>query len=300
MKKLLSLVLCVVILCSCSNSVSYESEKLSVVATIFPHYDIARRVAGEKADIRMLIKPGAESHTFEPSASDIISISNADVFLYTGPDMEPWAEKITGAAGKKTNVVCLSSCVELKETNYEHGSHMHKSDPHIWTSPLNAIKITQTISDAFCGADPANAAEYMKNSSEYIEELKMLDAEFREIVSSGKRKKIIFGGRFALRYFAEEYGITVSAAFDSCMSEAEPGAGTVAALTDEIRKEKIPVIYYEELTEPKTAVAIGESTGAKPLLLHSCHNVSKEEFEKGITCLDLMKQNAINLREGLN
>lgn len=298
MKKLLLLILCVAVsLCGCGNKIPEADEGLSVVATIFPHYDFARRVAGDLANIKLLIKPGAESHTFEPSAQDIISISEADVFLYTHSDMEPWAERIISTAGENTEVVRLADSVELAEM---HEGHNHKHDPHIWTSPLNVIKMVEKISEVFSEKDPDNSEAYKKNASEFIEELKALDSEFRKIVSEAKRKKIVFGGRFALLYFAEEYGLTVSAAFDSCISESEPGAGTVARLTDEIRNEKIPVIYYEELTEPKTAMAIGESTGAKPLLLHSCHNVSKEEFEKGIGYLDLMKQNVINLREGLN
>jgi len=115
----------------------------------------------------------------------------------------------------------------------------------------------------------------------------------------GKRSEIIFCSRFALYYFAKEYGLSYKAAFDSCSSETEPSARTVAGLIKEIKDKKIPVIYYAEIEDPKVAKSISAETGTKLLLFHSCHNVTKEELESGVTYLSLMKQNAENLKEGL-
>ena len=138
------------------------------------------------------------------------------------------------------------------------------------------------------------------SAAEYKERLDALDERFSEVVETGKRREIVFGGRFALHYFAERYGLTCISAFDSCSGETEPSAGAVAQIIRAIETDGVPVIYYEELTDPKVARSIAEETGAKPLLLHSCHNVSREELQNGATYLSLMEQNVENLREGLN
>ena len=150
------------------------------------------------------------------------------------------------------------------------------------------------IAAALCAADPENAGEYQTAAAEYKGRLDALDERFSEVVETGKRREIVFGGRFALHYFAERYGL------DSCSGETEPSAGAVAQIIRAIETDGVPVIYYEELTDPKVARSIAEETGAKPLLLHSCHNVSREELQNGATYLSLMEQNVENLREGLN
>lgn len=267
-----------------------KSDKLQIVATLFPQYDFARQIAGEKAEVTLILPPGVESHSYEPTPSDIVKINNADVLLYTGENMEAWAQKIIDAmenSGSKTLVLDVSKGIE------------HGHDPHIWTDPLFAKKMAANILDALCQEDPVQADYYRENAEQYNKELDALDAEFRTIAANGKRNEIIFGSRFALYYFAKRYGLNYEAAFDSCSSETEPSAKTVANLIEEIREEQIPVIYYAEMEEPKAARSISEETGAEMLLFHSCHNVTREELEQGATYLSLMKQNAENLKKGL-
>lgn len=297
-----------------------DSTKINIVATLFPQYDFARAIAGDKADVVLLMPPGVEAHSFEPTPSDIISINNSDLFLYTGKYMEVWSDRIIQGMDKsKSVVVDVSEGIDLVKTEdieaeheHEHEDlaendeeegeeheHEHVYDPHIWTSPVIAKAMVNNILNAICRIDPDNAEYYSDNAEKYLGELDQLDKEFRDIVKQGKRNELIFGSRFALYYFAHEYGLDYEAAFDSCSTETEPSAKTVAHLIEEIKEEKIPVIYYAEIAEPKVAKSISEETGAEMLLFHSCHNVTREEMKQGATYLSLMRQNADNLREGL-
>ncbi|MGI5966873.1 MULTISPECIES: metal ABC transporter substrate-binding protein [Anaerotruncus] len=286
--------------------------RLRIVTTLFPQYDFARQLAGERAEVTLLLPPGVESHSYEPTPADIIKIANADLFVYTGQYMEPWAQNILDGVEMGGDVLDISTGIVLDpedhdhagETETEHAAHADHGhggyDPHIWTDPVNARQMVQNLADALCAADPEGEAFYRGNERDYLEALAALDREFSEIVSHGKRREIVFGGRFALHYFAERYGLDYTAAFDSCSHETEPSAQVLARIIDTIGRERIPVIYYEELTDPKVARAISEETGAKMLLLHSCHNVSRDELREGATYLSLMRQNAENLKEGLN
>ena len=252
-----------------AESPQKSSDKLQIVATLFPQYDFARQIAGEKADVSMLLLPGADSHSYDPSASDILKISDADLFLYTGKYMEPWAEQVISA--------------------------LAESDVKV----VDAVQMTDTILSALCEVDSQNASYYTTNAADYQDQLKQLDQSFRDVVRGAVRTEIIFGSRFAMHYFVKEYGLTCYSAFDSCTAESEPSAKGLSDLVEKIKTDQIPVVYYEELSDPKIAQTLAEETGCQILLLHSCHNVSKQEFEDGVTYLDLMKQNVENLKQGL-
>jgi zinc transport system substrate-binding protein len=230
-----------------------------------------------------------------------VRINDSDLFIYTGKYMEAWSEKIIDSmkdAESKSLVLDVSQGVDLVKDEDPDAEHTY--DPHIWTDPLIARQMVLNIRDALCRVDPANAGYYTENAAKYNQQLDALDAEFRAVVSGGKRNEIIFGSRFALYYFTKEYGLKYEAAFDSCSSETEPSPKTVGLLIDKVKQDKIPVVYYAEIEDPKVARSISEYTGAKLLLFHSCHNVTKQELENGATYLSLMKQNAENLKEGLN
>ena len=294
-----------------------KSNQIIIVATLFPQYDFARQIAGDKAEVTLLLPPGVESHSYEPTPSDIIRINESDLFIYTGKNMEAWSQKIIDGmveTGSKSLVLDVSRGIKLETTETleeeleqtpegtkadHEADHEHLYDPHIWTDPLMAKEMVSNIETALCQLDPVNAEYYKENAESYRMELDGLDEELRAIVSNGNRKEIVFGSRFALFYFAKRYGLEYEAAFDSCSAETEPSAKTVAELMARIKEENIPVIYYAELEDPKVAKSISEETGAKMLLLHSCHNISKKELEKGETYLSLMEQNARNLKEGL-
>lgn len=284
-----------------------DSGKLQIITTLFPQYDFARQIAGDLAEVTLLLPPGTEAHTYEPSPADIIKIQKADVFIYTGKYMERWAEGIIGGLDQtKTHVLDVSEGVSLVEEAEEPGhteedsaAHTHQLDPHIWTSPYNAVIMAEHIRDALCAADPTHTQAYTQNAAVYIEQLLQLDSDFQALADGAAHKKIMFGGRFAMYYFAQRYGIDYDAAYDSCSSETEPGARLVANIIDQMKAEGIGVVYYEEMSNHAVADSIAAETGAKALLLHSCHNVTKEELAGGATYLSLMRQNYENLKEGL-
>lgn len=282
-----------------------RNEKTSVVATIFAPYDFAREITGEEADVTMLLPPASESHSFEPTPQDIIKIQNCDVFIYVGGESDKWVEEILSSMDTaKMKIVTLMDCVDLVAEEIVEGMEAEEEegvtyDEHIWTSPQNAKRIVQKISGALCEADEANASSYRQNTAAYLEKLDDLDANFRSAVSGAVRKTIVFGDRFPFRYFADVYGLDYFAAFPGCSTETEPSAATIAFLIDKVRTETIPVVFHAELSNKKMAETISEATGAKVLLLHTCHNISKADFEGGANYLDLMTQNVEALKEAL-
>lgn len=314
MKRLISIFLTFLFLlgtlCGCDTGAKKtdknDSDKLQIVATLFPQYDFARQIAGEKAEITLLLPPGMESHSFEPTPGDIIAIQESDIFLYTGDQMEPWVTNIASNAPDSLLVADLSEGITLCKENHDHETeevshegHNHEYNPHIWTSPVLAMKMVENVTQALCQADPVNEDFYQENARNYLTKLHNLDQSFREIVSEGQQDTLYIGSRFSLYYFMEEYGLHYVAAYDSCEEEAEPSIKRVVSMIESMRDSHVTAIYYEELVEPYIANTIAEATDAEPLLFHTCHNLSKDELESGATYLSLMEQNAKNLKKGL-
>ena len=492
MKRIVSIVLCVLFVfapAACGDATdSANSGKINVVATIFAPYDFAREIAGDKANITMLLPPGSESHSFEPSPLDIIRIQNCDAFIHVGGESDEWVKNVLSTMEtSKMKVVTLMDCVEvveevivegMQEEGHEHAEesftaedvkdrnlsdwegdwqsvyphlmdgtlapvmkhkaeagnktaeeyfkqykagyetnvdriviegdfitfytgskpakaryvycgpainkeedgslwvrykfeaaeaidgapkyilfsdHLHvpkksehfhiysgnenfdvfiadanpvnyptyypsaltkdelvaemlghdhghdeaEYDEHVWTSPRNAKLIVQKISDTLCEIDPANADAYSKNSAAYIASLDELDVKFQNVVNKAARKTIVFGDRFPFRYLADAYGLKYFAAFPGCSTETEASAKTVAFLIDKVKEEKIPVVFHIELSNKKMAETISEETGAKVLLLHACHNITRDDLTSGVSYLKLMTQNVEALREAL-
>jgi zinc transport system substrate-binding protein len=488
---LLSALLLTAALSQCGSAADVkEAKKLSVVTTIFPQYDFARAVAGGNADITMLLRPGAESHSYDPTPQDILKIKNCDVFIYGGGESDEWVKGVLESLDtSKMRIISLMDCVEAVEeeivegmqdeeeghghdeaftredvrdraltdwlgdwqsvytylldgslnpvmehkaesgektakeyyeeyrahyvtdvervvitadsmTFYRNGvpataryayggtgitvieedghlwvrykfeaignppagapkyimfsDHLHapaktehfhiyasdnsfdelmadtdpvnyptyyamdltkdelvaemigheheeeaEYDEHVWTSPRNVKIIAQKISDAMSEADPANAAVYKDNTAAYQKELDKLDAAFSDVMKGASRKILVFGDRFPFRYFADAYGLKYFAAFPGCSTETEASAATVAFLIDKVRAEKIPVVFHIELSDEKIADTICESTGAKKLLLHASHNISRNDFQRGATYIEIMTANVGALREAL-
>jgi zinc transport system substrate-binding protein len=188
--------------------------------------------------------------------------------------------------------------VEGMEDDEDEGEDV-AYDEHVWTSPPNAMLIVNAITELLCEADPANAGFYWEKTIAYIEKLADLDTAFREVTMGAKRSTIVFADRFPFRYFADAYGLSYFAAFPGCSTETEPSAATVAFLINKIKVEKIPVVFHLELSNERMANTISEETGAKKLLLHAAHNISKRDFDSGLGYLDLMRRNVENLREAL-
>jgi zinc transport system substrate-binding protein len=291
-----------------------QEQGVSVVTTIFPPYDFVRAVSGGKVHVTMLLKPGAESHSYEPSPQDIISIRNCAVFICVGGESEDWVDRVLNsmdepALAKKT-IIRLMDCVDvveeeiiegMEEEEKEAGEETEKEyDEHVWTAPQNVKLIMETIAAALCETDPANAVFYRENAAVYAAELDTLDEHFRAVTASAVRKTLVFGDRFPFRYFADAYGLDYYAAFPGCSTETEPSAATVAFLINKVRSEHIPVVFHIEFSNELMADAICEASGAKKRLLHSVHNVSRDDRDAGLTYLDLMNRNAEALKEALN
>lgn len=296
--------------------------RLNVVTTLFPYYDFARQIGGERINLTLVIPAGMDSHSFEPTPADMRTIQSADILLSNGGAMEHWLEEVLDAidTGGMT-VVTMMDHVDVVEEELvegmEDGGHDHEEDSkdyidhdgheaeieydeHIWTSPVNAMKLTEVIRDTLMQADPDNAEEYRENADAYLAELTELDAGFKEVSDARVRNLMVVGDKFSFRYLADQYKFDYRAAFSGCSTDTEPSAKTIAYLIDKIREEQIPVVYYLELSSHRVAEIIGEETGAEPLLLHSCHNVTRAQFDSGITYAKLMRQNIENLRKGLD
>ncbi len=329
MRRIMAIVLALALLTAlagCAAAPEADSGKLQVVATLFPYYDFARAIGGEDAEVTLLVAAGREAHSFEPTPLDVIKVWRSDVFLYNGGESEAWVEEILDAAGENIReTVAIMDGLELLEEEMAEGmqesasAHDHHDDhdeqdhdehddhddeeieydEHVWTSPVMACGICETIRDALCRADPAHAEGYTARAEDYMAKLQDLDAQFREVVAQGRRSTLVFGDRFPLLYFCRTYGLDYRAAFQGCAADTEPRLGTLQYLIDYVGQEEIPVVYTIELSSHKIADAIAETTGAAVLTFESCQTVSRADFAAGCTYLDLMERNVAALREGL-
>ena len=295
---------------------------------LFPYYDFVRQVAGDQVELSLVIPAGMDSHSFEPTPRDIRTMQEADVIIANGGAMEHWVDQVVDSFDREDQTVVImmdhvdaveEEIVEGMEHSDEGHGHVHvhedgeedghleedesqyeiEYDEHIWTSPVNAMRMVDVIAETLTERDPDHGAMYQAGAAAYLEELERLDKEFREVRDSAVHDMIVMGDKFPLRYFADTYGLRYRAAFSGCSSDTEPSARTIAYLIDKVKEEGLPVIYYLELSSHRVAEIIGEETGAVPLLFHSCHNVTRRQFEEGVTYLELMEQNVKNLREGL-
>jgi zinc transport system substrate-binding protein len=263
--------------------------------------------------LTMLLPPGAESHSFEPTPRDIIAVQNCDLFIYVGGESDDWVGRILDSMDTtRMRIITLMDCVDVveevivegmeePEEEVEEGEEGEEAeyDEHVWTSPANAVLIVRKIAGVLEELDAVNAALYERNTAAYIEKLQKLDGDFRTLVNGAVRKTLVFGDRFPFRYFADAYGLDYYAAFPGCSTETDCSAATIAFLIDKVRAEKIPVVFHIELSNENIARAIAEETGAKNLLLHAVHNITKRDFDNGAGYYDLMSRNLATLHEAL-
>ena len=333
---ILALLLGTVTGCAAQEPDQTGDGKMKIVTTIFPPYDFARAVigSGETADIKMLLSPGEEVHSYEPTPLDIREIQACDLFIYVGGENDVWVERILeNMGGERPQTLSLLEVTDTlaeeivegmmeergghdheaeehdHETEDHDNGHVHsgdsseaeheEADEHVWTSPVKAAEITEAIARKIAQIDPEHAETYLKNAKAYEEQILELDAQYRQIAENAARKTIVFGDRFPIRYFAEEYGLDYFAAFPGCSSEAEPSASTLAFLIDKVKEEEIPVVFTIEFSNGNIARAICESTGAEQRRFETCHNVTKEQMDSGATYVSLMTGNLESVREAL-
>ena len=307
-KWIILLLCCALALTGCGQREAQEEEdgRLRIVATVFPAYDFARAAAGELADVRLLLPPGTESHSYEPTPADILAVQECDLFLYLGGESDAWVETILAAADRQGTDLKMLDCVDLLEEETTEGmeteEHGHgpgdvvEMDEHVWTSPKNAAAITRAIGQTLGQVDPAHAEDFAAGAEAYAGELEALDREFADFFASRPDGVLVFGDRFPLRYFAAEYGVEYYAAFPGCSTQTEPSAATVAFLTELVRDRHVSTVWYIEFSNHLVADSIAEAAGAETAMFHTCHNVTQAEMDGGATYLSLMRGNLETLR----
>lgn len=301
----LLLILCVLSAIGCTAGQNTEDGRIHVVTTTFPAYDFARAVVGDLGTVTMLITPGTETHSYDPTPQDIRKIQSCDFFIYGGGESDAWMDDILSSIGADMPTLAMTEVVSLLESPHIDNpdeEHHHESDPydeHVWTSPANAAAIVEAIRDAMMEIDPDNGALYRAQANAYAAEIKALDADFAALVRNAERKTVLFADRFPFLYFVNQYGLSYHAAYPGCAEKTEPGPKTVAMLIDMVKAEGIPVVFYTEFSDRRLADTVCEKTSADKLLFHSCHNVSKDDFATGETYVSLMRQNLSNLRKAL-
>lgn len=286
------------------------SDRMQVVTSNFALYDFARQVGGDYVEVTMLLSPGADSHSYEPTPKNMIDLEQADVFLYIGGESEGWVETMLSAGSVSGRVLALMDTVEPLEeeelpvldgadSDDGAGAETDEYDEHIWTSPVNAMTMCQAIGETFAAADPVHADAYEAQTGSYVDQLSDLDATIREVVAHADRKELIFADRFPFLYFVKEYGLTYYAAFPGCSESTEASARDVAALVDRVETDGVPVVLHIELSNEMLCTCVAEETGAATAQLTACHNISAADFRAGKTYLDYMYENVEVLKEAL-
>ena len=324
-KKTILILVLIVIITGLIIAVVYNSNKdttpsnenLNIVVTSFSTYDFIRQIAGDNVNLTFLMGPGKDSHSYEPTIQDSIKIQNADLFIYIGGNMEKWADKILDVPEvKKVSSFKLTDIITLQEEQHVDGAeedgdehnhdednneteHTSEYDEHIWTSPANSIIIAQELINLLSENDPTNRAIYEENGQNYIEKIKNVQSQIWDIVNNRVRNRLVFADKMPMQYFLNEFGLTASAAFNGCSTEAEPNPATIAYLTDKIKEEHIPVVLYIELNIGKVADIIANETGIESMQIQSLHNVSRTDFENGETYVSLMTKNLEVLKKAL-
>lgn len=304
---------------------SHETAKKAeqeIVTTNFPCYDFIRSVYDQPDSIRMLIKPGMEVHSYDPSPQDILAISKCKLFVYIGGESDQWVSKILDSINTDNiTVLRLIDIVEndenLIECHHEENalchqhqhhhhhqqeevaSHHHETDEHIWTSPTIAIKMIDSIAKTLASIYPEKADIFYNNAKDYSSKIEKIRSEINLTVENASEKFIVMGDRFPLFYFAKEFGIDYLAAFSGCSTAVEASPATIAKLIETVKEKNLKTVFHIELSNEKIANVVAEQCNVGTTLLHAAHNITKDEFESGITYVDIMEGNSKRLAEVL-
>ncbi len=313
-KKILAAVTAIALgasLCGCSGGETADSaDKPLIITTIFPAYDFARQVFGDTAEVRMLLKPGQESHSYDPSAKDIVEINGCDLFVYNGGESDQWVESVLQAAPdvetfRMTDAVSLLDEEHSEGMREEDHDHDHADgdeeeyDEHVWTSPDNAAAIVRALGSRAKALFPDSAAELDSNTESYAAQIEEIDGRLKALLD-GEQRYFIFGDRFPLLYFFKHYGLNYYAAFPGCGSETEPSAQTVTFLLDKLgQPDAVKAVFCIELSGRKLADVLAEDSGLDVVEFHSCHNITADDFAAGETYVSLMERNLQTLEKVL-
>lgn len=316
MKKYIFTVICLMLAatlltaCSDGNTATSGNGKLKIVTTIFPEYDWVREIAGEKADITMLLNNGVDLHSYQPTVDDIVKISDCDMFLYVGGESDKWVQDaLAEAVNKKMVVINLLEILgdaakeeEITEGMESEDEEYAEYDEHVWLSLRNAEIFCKEIANKLSEIDSKNAGYYLQNSTEYIEKLRNLDAKYRETAENADVKTLIFGDRFPFRYMVDDYGISYYAAFAGCGAETEASFETVIFLANKTDELGLNAIMQTESSDGAVARTVKENTISKSqkiLTLDSMQSITLSDVENGVTYLSLTEKNLEVLKEAL-
>ncbi len=297
MKRVIACVLCLILLCGCGVLPKKDSSKLNVVTTIFPLYDFARAIGGERAEVKMLIRPGTEVHSFDPLPSDMMAVYDCDLFLFIGGESDTWAKTLLD--DKNINSLALINSADTTHTHTHEHLRSHP-DEHIWTSTDNAVKMLNSICESFIKADPQNADYYRQNCEQYIKKINTAKAETQALINKNNNPFIVVADRFPFAYFAHQFGIEYEAAFDGCAVSTDISLKTMSRLTNIIKQKNIKSVFCTEISSKNIANALREELGIEIIELHSAHNVTLDDFNSGITYVDIIYRNIKALERGLS
>ena len=295
------------------------SKPLKIVTTIFPEYDWVREILGDKADhaeVTMLLDNGVDLHSYQPTADDIIKISDCDLFIYVGGESDGWVEDaLKEATNKDMQVINLLDVLgeQVKEEEVVEGMEAEEEeaededepeyDEHVWLSLKNAETLCNAITDALETIDPANKDAYAANAAAYLEKLAALDGEYQTVVDNAARKTVLFGDRFPFRYLVDDYGLNYYAAFVGCSAETEASFETVSFLSGKVDELGLPCVLTIEGAQHKIAETIVQNTAEKNqsiLTLDSMQSTTSTDVANGTTYLSVMESNLDVLKQALN
>lgn len=298
-----------------TETVAAVDQPLSVIASLFPWYDLAKEIGGERVTATLLLPPGVEAHAFEPTPNDMINISRARLFVYTGDYMEPWAKDLLASLGTETpealvigeGLAVLDSVAhhdeETVEPNHDQTAateeHEHEGlDPHIWLDPMIMSKAAGRMAQELAQLDPAGSAYYNTRLENYRARLEALDASYQQRLSKCEYQDFIYAGHYAFGYLADRYQLQYEAA-QGFSPDAESSPQRLVQLAELLKNQAGEYVFAEELDNPQLAEALAKESGVKILRLNSAHNLSKADLRSGLSYLEIMANNLETLSLGL-
>ena len=307
MKKLsMLLVALAMFIVGCGGEKQSVSDKLQVAASFYPMAEFARNVAGDKAEVFVLVPDGAEAHDWEPSPSDLSRLGKAQVFVYNGV-VEPWAKQALTALSER-KILAVQTGLGLYERagetheeehhHHDHGCAHGKQDPHVWISPKKAIKQVERIAAVLCEADAKNAKYYQDNSAKYVEQLKALDIQLTNLAKNAPRK-VFVTAHAAFGHLADDYGLK-QLAVNGLSPHAEPTPADLQRLIKVVQEENVRYVFFETLTDPKLAKLVADETGAEISVLDPLEGLNEEGRKNKLDYLQIMQRNIHNLQIALN
>ena len=280
----------------CVSQSPSASNKMTVVASFYPMYDFTKNVGGDRINVVSLIPAGVDPHDYEPTPSDIETLTAARVFILNGVIEDPWVPKLlAGIDNPSLTVIETSKNITL--VNSMDADEPGK-DPHIWLDPVNAEIQVATIKDALIQADPAGKEYYESNAASYIQKLASLDTEFRTVMATCKNKNMIIT-HATLAYFCKEYGCN-QIPVEGVNAEGEPTPGVVAAIIQQAKEKNITVVFVEKMYSPQIAQSIANDIGGKVAVFNSLHGLTTEEQASGENYLSQMEENVKTINETLD